>query len=163
MGNCIFYYYYFFCILIFFSLLKKLSCFGDYKYPHSINLLNGNILIIHSKGIVIYDSSLTTIQNQVYNDSNLIIEEGVDNYEKKLSQIEINRFPENEGGYIIIIIYNKIYILDKEGNLKTESSYEISSIEHYYTIVPIHKIENEYIYMIGLLTNKYQVEQLKLI
>ena len=151
MENFIFYYYFFFCILFFFSFLKKCSCLDDYILPHSFNLLNGNILIIHSQGIVIYDSSLTTIIKQ-YNISNLIPENDDYFLSTFLSKIEINRFPVNENGYIIIIIDKKFYIFDFLGNFKYKSPNNETTLNgNYYTLIPIHKKNNDYIYMVGFI------------
>ena len=132
-----------FYISIFYLLLKILSCLPDYMYPHSINLINGNILIIHSNGIIIYDSSLKNEIKNVSNQNGLITKD-------ILSKIEICRFSVEDNGYIIALINQTIYIFDWEGNLKNKSkNYEDKIIGQYYTLIPIQKNNNEYIYMLG--------------
>ena len=51
-------------IFLFFSLLKN-YLFIELKFPSSITLLNGNILIIYEDGIKIYDSSMERIIKKV--------------------------------------------------------------------------------------------------
>lgn len=146
-----------FHILLFFSLIKKesVSCLPYYSLPHSINLLNGNILIIHSEGIVIYDSSLTTEIKTVLNNTNLL-----QNDENTLSEIEINRFSEYDNNeYIISIIYQKIYIFNLEGNLLYNSTNDENILNgKYYSLIPINQKNNEYIYLIGFIDkNKNEI------
>ena len=137
-----------------FLLFQKLSCFPYYKLPHSINLLNGNIFIIHSKGIVIYDSSFEKVIKNVLSDNNLLSENDVD----ALSQIEIARFSERDNGLIICVIYKKFYIFDWEGTKLYQSPNNETSLNgKYYTLVPIRKNLNEYIYMIGFIGNAQEI------
>ena len=147
-SNLIFYEYSFLINLFIFS-----SLFGKYysqitlKYPKAINLLNGNIFIIHETGIDIFDSSLSTKITGVITfdkDDKIIYDD--------LSLIEITSFSESDNGYIIGIIKYKIYIFDKEGKNKYISERILEELKgDYYTLIPIKKENNTYYYMVGFI------------
>ena len=145
-GNIIFLkYYLFFYIILLFSLFKKYRFLPKFSYPFSINLLNGNVFILHKDGFVVYDSSLKyEIKNKTIN--NLINED-------ILSKIEISSFSPIDDGYIICLINNKIFFFDWEGNYLSQS--EESQLDgNCYTLIPIKKKNSEYFYMIGFIKGK---------
>ena len=72
--------------------------------------------------------------------------------ENQLSKITISRFSENDYGYIISIINDKIYIFDCEGSLEYNSNLEGNELNgDYYTLVPIKRNDQEYTYMVGFI------------
>ena len=141
----LFHYYYLSYIIIICLFSKKLNCLENNKYTQSINLLNGNILIIHGTGIVIYDSSGQNLLKYVDNFTNPFTD---DSY---VSKISISRFSEKNNGYIISTINNYIYIFNWEGDILYHSEKIIQLSGDYYSLIPITKKNNCYIYMIGFL------------
>jgi len=139
-----------------FNILIIFSFFKEYKnqnlnlnYPISITLLNGNIFVIYEEGIKIYDSKLNnsnTILNFTENDK-------IDDITKYV-KVAISRFSEDNYGYIISVINDKIYIFDCEGNILYKK--ETSLNGKYYSIVPIKEENKEFTYMICFInSNNY--------
>ena len=140
-----------FNILIIFSFFKEYKNENQIlKFPLSITLLNGNIFVIYEEGIKIYDSKL--------NNSNTILNfsDGEKINDKAIhSKIAISRFSEDNYGYIISVISNKLYIFDCEGNKLFKN--EISLNGNYYSIVPIKEENKEFTYMIGFIDSGNKV------
>ena len=106
-------------------------------YPHGVNLISGEILIIHKFGITIYNSDITNIikQIEIFDEGELIEEE------RDLSKITIETF----NGYIFSIIKDKIYIFNEQnGDLMYNSSKIIIKAEEaeYYTLAPVNITNN---------------------
>ena len=134
-------FHFLFKIILFFTFLKRF--FTQFFYPHSITLLNGNILIIYQDGIKIYDSSMEIVINTTEEFSMNDTINSNDIYNK----IIISRFSEDEYGYIISIINDKLYIFAFDGTLLFKSETKLKG--EYYSIIPIKGNQNNSIYMIG--------------
>ena len=98
----------------FFHLLFILFCFCIYNcfsyisgktHYASTDLENGNYFLVTNKGILIYDDSLS---NLLYSND---FQQSNNYYE-----YSIKKFPEEDGGYILLITSNNIYIISPEGN-----------------------------------------------
>ena len=129
--------------IIFFILVKYYKCGEkphislEYKYPNAIELINGNVLIVFSTGIYVYDSKLTDMIRTIEYESEFSVEE------TDLNLISISKF---EDGVIISIIKTYLYIFSPIG----EYIYHINLSEDlegatYYSLVP-HKIEDKNYY-----------------
>ena len=146
-------FYFLFYSFTFFLFLNSCKSNAIFKLSQSITLLNGNILIIHKKGIDIYDSQLMKLEKNILRSENFIQN---DTY---LSKITISRFSEMDYGYIIATINDKIYIFDWEGTLKYNNSLEETQLNgKYYTLIPIKKIGNDYTYMVGFINNNFLID-----
>ena len=124
--------------------MEKNKAIENLNYQQSITLLNGNILIIHQKGIMIYDSSLSnkTII-EIYS-----IEDG--DPLREYNKTTISRFSEKDYGYIISTIRDIIYIFDCEGNILNKYS-TVKLSGYSFTIVPIKREGKKFTYMIGFI------------
>ena len=145
-------YFIFIKIFQFFTLLLLINISYSYlsfNFPYSLTLANGNIFVIHQKGISICDYHLNEIIENVTSFSG---DEEIKT-ESSLSKVT-TAF---EYGYIISLINDKIYFFDENGTLIYN---EINSIlgtgetSDYYTLVPIKKETNSYHYVIGYIYNK---------
>ena len=102
-------------------LNKYLSIDIDINYPHSLSLLNGNVFIIHNKGVKVYNYNFTIplydynfggiilISNDVINDLTFVIQCDDDNNQ-----------------YVLTLIYNIIYVFSSRGQFlfKLENFYD---------------------------------------
>ena len=141
-------------IFIFFLISIKYHKCGtpqnslEYKYPNAIELNNGNVLIVFSTGIYVYNSNLTELIGTIEYES----ESGITIEETDLNLINLSKF---EDGLIISIIKTYLYIFSSIG----EYIYHINLSENleggtYYSLVP-HKIEEKnYYYAITYMENK---------
>ena len=146
-------FYFLFYSFTFFLFLNSCKSNAIFELSQSITLLNGNILIIHNRGIDIYDSQLMGLQKNIVQSDNFI------NNETQLSKITISRFSEMDYGYIIATINDKIYIFDCEGTLKYNNSLEETELNgDYYTLIPIKKICNVYTFMVGFINNEKKID-----
>ena len=132
------------CLLI--DLSKSLKSFN---YPYSLTLTNGNIFIIHQKGVTICDYSLSTIiENAI-----IFSEDEEIKTEESLSKVT-TAF---KYGYIISVINDKIYIFNEYGSSifnGTEKILDDGETAKYYTLVPIIKEADYYNYVIGYVHEK---------
>ena len=136
--------YFLFYLLVFFSFFQEYNFSINLPYALSITLLNGDIFVIYKDGISIYDSSLSNEKKSI---ENFTLSEKIEN-DTSFHKITISRFHENDYGYIISTINDKIYIFDFEGQkLYNSSSKEL--LGKYYTLVPIKGDDQEIQYMIG--------------
>ena len=136
--------YIIFCIQIY-----KILCSISFKFPYSLYLPNGNIFVIHEKGISIYDHLLTKQISEV-----LIFPENDTIKSKDISRI--TSILEDE--YLFCIIKDKIYIFNDKGNLlfyNNTSILENEVIPKYYSLVVIKNVDNLYKYVIGYIFNNY--------
>ena len=139
-------------IIVLFSIFEEYSFFKSDDYPVSITLLNGNIFTIYKEGISIYNSSISNEIKKIENFTN----EEQNNYPNNLQKLTISRFSENDYGYIICIINEKIYIFNWEGEkIKKISCNELKGES--YTIVPIKRQEEQLEYMIGFITGNTNI------
>ena len=130
-------------IFILLKIIKNLSLF--FHYPTAITLNNGNIIIIHKTGISICDPSLSYIVRSVKNFST---ESEQISDSEKLSKVAIAKFDDD---YVVSIINDKIYIIDKNGYLKI-NGYSLNTNDILYYSLAIHKYNIDYYYyLIGYL------------
>ena len=135
--------------LILFILIGFSKSLLSFNFPYGLTLSNGNIFIIHQKGVTICDNHLSTIILNVITFS----EDEEIKTEDSLSKIT-TAF---EYGYIISIINDKIYIFDENGtSIYNGTDKIISSGEtaKYYTLIPYKKQENDYHYVVGYINGK---------
>ena len=82
----------------------------DLSYSHWISLLNGNIFILHSKGVIVYNYNFTIILYQYnFGGSTLISSDKEDNL------TTIIQCDDNADKYIIALICNNIYVFSYRG------------------------------------------------
>ena len=121
----------------------------EYKYPNCIELNNGNILIIFSEGIYIYNSQLSEEIDHINYESNFTL--GVND----LNLINLSKF---DDGVVICIIKIYIYLFSSTGEYIYHddlSQYLQENI--YYSLVP-HKIEgNKYYYVISYIDSSLKI------
>ena len=142
--------YIIFCIQIY-NILSEINL----RYPHSLYLPNGNIFVIHEKGISIYDHLFTKQIEDVITFS--------ENDEIKTNDLpRITTIFEDE--YLFCIIKDKIYIFNDKGNLLFHNNTSILEddkiIPRYYSLVVIKMEDNLYKYIILFIFNKniYQIQ-----
>ena len=80
-------------------------------YPSVLSLINNGLIVIQKDGIHFFGS------NQVEEDSKKIKFEAPILSKEENDKIAMCQFPEKEGGYILIFAKEKIYILQKDGNI----------------------------------------------
>ena len=125
----------FFFIIIIISDLSYIQNEITFINPTSIDLLNGNLFIIHKYGIDICDTLLTKIINTPLTFS----EEDQIATTYNLSKVIITKF---DDGYVICLINDKIYIFDNEGkflyhseridNGKNPDYYSLNTKDNYH-------------------------------
>ena len=137
---------YFFILFILIKLSKSSISFN---FPYSLTLSNGNIFVIHQKGVTICDNLLNSILLNVITFS----EDEEIKTEDSLSKIT-TAF---QYGYIISLINDKVYIFDQYGASifnDTEIVLKGQETAEYYTIAPIKKDNSYYHYVIGYIHDK---------
>ena len=138
-----------FDLILLYILIVPLKSFLYFNYPFSLTLSDGNILVIHQKGICICNYHLSEIKQNIKTFS----EDEEIRTEDSLSKIT-TAF---ENGYIISIINDKIFIFNENGTLIYESNniiLESGETAGYYTLVPIKKESSYYQYVIGYIHSK---------
>ena len=138
--------------IIFFIIsfsIEYISCFSIGDFPYAKRLNNGYYFIVSSTNIVISDSSITTVINNINFDSPIYSSRG-ETYSTTSEQ-----FLSKDDEYLIAIIKQDIYIFSKNGE-KIKNEY-ISSIDpsSVYSIVPYDHSGNEYYFAIVYATNTY--------
>lgn len=116
--------------------------FSSISYPTILTLLNRNLIMVASDGIhYINSDDLTEDITKKIEFENIINDS--DEYEKTT----MAQFSENDGGYIIIIVKNKIYFFKYEGTKIIDLDLPDSIDAKHYCIIP-YKRENNYLYYI---------------
>ena len=130
--------------MIFISIIFLLEIFSSIslKFPYSLYLSDGNILIIHEAGIDIYDHLFKKKIRNVINFSE----------EDKLVGDDLPKITTSiDDDYIFSIIKNKIYIFNDKGDLlyyeKQISMLEYKFVPKYYSLVHV-KDENSKSYIL---------------
>ena len=126
-------------VILFLLLIYKISSLY-FAYPTAITLKNGNIFIVHQDGITICDANFTKIiKNVTTFSSNKLNNEG------DLYKVTIDQF---EDGYIACIIFNRIFIIDNNGELKFNES--LTNNNNLYLSLALEKVSGKnYYYLIG--------------
>ena len=122
--------------------IEKISCFSLGDFPYVKRLNNGYYFIVSSKNIVICDSSMTTVINEI-NFNPPIYSSRDDTYSTSAEQ-----FLSRDDEYLIAIIKQEIYIFSKNGEkLKNENITSINP-KLVYSIVPYAHSGNDYYFVI---------------
>ena len=94
-------------------------------YPSVLSLLNKGIVVVQTDGIHFYDS------NKVEEESKQIKFERPITTDKENEKISMSQFPEKEGGFILILVKEKLYLIQSSGYiLKEENLPEMTSLEN---------------------------------
>ena len=117
------------------------------KFPLSSSILNPKHIFICKDGIHFFDSKLNENKHQFISLSNSSKE---DNYKTTMIQ-----FSNKDGGYILILVINIIYIFKQDGSFI--SSIDLSKIikgDYYYSITPYKNEDNNLHYIISFIDKK---------
>ena len=115
-------------------------------YPSVLSLENKCIVSVQTDGIHFYDS------NKVEEESKKIKFEYEIKTEKENEKISMSQFPEKEGGYILIIVKEKIYIMQSNGFLiNKENLPELAPVEN-IKLIPYKEVENNLLYLVSYKT-----------
>ena len=144
-------------ILIFFLLNSAFSEDQDNNlgqspilYPSVLSLQNKGIVVVQTDGIHFYDF------NKVEEEPKKIKFETPITSERENEKISMGQFPEKEGGFIVIFVREKIYLMQSSGNLlKEELLPEMTSLEN-IKIIPYKEEENNLLYIISYKTASKQ-------
>ena len=110
-------------------------------YPSVLSLQNKGLIVVQKDGIHFYDS------DKKEETSKIIKFETPIKSEEENEKISITQFPEIEGGYILVFVLGKLYIMKSDGVLfKKEDLPEINKFED-IKIIP-HKEQNNNIFYI---------------
>ena len=111
-------------------------------YPSVLSLQNQGFVVVQTDGIHFYDS------NKEEEESKNIKFDIPIKSEKENEKISIVQFPEKEGGYILILVGEKIYIMQKNGNLLKEVKLEELNLVENIKLVPYKEEGNYLLYII---------------
>ena len=116
-------------------------------YPSVISLNNEGLVVIQSDGIHFFDSNKEEdISKTIKFEKPILSQE--DN-----ERISICQFSENEGGYIIIYINDKIYFFKKSGNIiKNMNIKETDKNARNIKLIPYKEEKNKLFYIISYKT-----------
>ena len=134
-----------FFIIINFALAQNIetnSAQSPTLYPSVLSLQNQGFVVVQTDGIHFYNS------NKEEEDSKKIKFDAPINSEKENEKISIAQFPEKEGGFILIFVGEKIYIMQSSGELlKEEKLVELNSVEN-IKLIPFKEEGNYLLYII---------------
>ena len=141
-------------IIFFISNLKYYICEEaqnsiTYKYPNGIELKNGNVSIIFSECISIYNSESSEELNHADYESGFSLNQN------DLNLINLSIF---NNGVVIAIIKTYLYLFSSKGEYIYHTDLEEDLNEaFYYSLVP-HKIDgNNYYYTISFINSSYKL------
>ncbi len=121
----------------------------EYKYPNCIKLNNGNVLIIFSNCICIYNSDLSEQKRKIEYESDFSIGEN------DLDFINLSIF---DDGVVIAIIKTYLYLFSPTGEYIYHINLEDDLNEaSYYSLVPHKIIGNNYYYTISFIDSSYKL------
>ena len=133
-------------IILFLSFTSKITSLY-FAYSSAITLNNGNIFIVHKDGITICDANYKTIIKNVTTFSSKKL-----NNEEDLYKLTIEQFND---GYVFCFLFNKIYIIDNNGELEFNETLFYTNDDIYSTLA-LEKVENKYYYyLIGYIYQNY--------
>ena len=145
-------YYIFLYIILSLQTYSIISLF-PLKYPYSLYLSDGNLFVIHDKGISIYDHLFTKKLKDVF----------IFSEKDQIDPSDISRITTAfEDEYIFSIIKDKIYIFDDKANLLYHNETSILNegiFPSYYSLVIFKSETNLYKYFISYFynRNRYQI------
>ncbi len=126
---------------------EPLNSFGM-KYAKTLQLYNGNIIVVGDIGINTYDNTgMKSLYNYTITENK--IESEADAYLTTLVQ-----FPMKNNGLVLIFVKYKMYIFDSNGNFLFKyqpPSLSISMNIDFFTIVPYIQIDNNYHFILAYL------------
>ena len=108
----------------------------NHTFPKTINLLNNKILMINNDGIYLYSSELGDESLQ-YNISSTI---------EDVEKAELKQFSNDDEGYVIIILQEKLLFFNSDGNYYHECNLKMYS--SFYSLTPYKKYNNYLYYII---------------
>ena len=142
-------------MFLFIIILSNIHSEITFKYPLAITLKNNNIFVVDQLGINIYEPTLSSLVENIYN----FEDEDKINNEEALSKVIIKKF----SNYVIGLINDKIYIFNSEGKMKFKNNTKIVSDQSpkYYTLSFKYTQTDEIIYyLIGYFDNEVQLNLL---
>ena len=149
-------FYFLFNIFIFFIFKINISSENLSDLPILYRLNNGNYIVLTISGIYLYDKNL--ISNKIISsfDSNITMNFSQDKIETYFSQ-----FLNEDDGYIIILINDKIYFLSKYAEILTEYTLDFFDKTIEYSIITYSHLNDEYFFVIlyyksGICFTKYK-------
>ena len=147
---------YIFQAFIFLSFLEKYNLVSSFLYSSAITLKNGNIFIIHSSSIDIYDS---TLKNKIKTIETFFGNEIISN--ETYSKIIIKKIISNNSEYLNCVINEKIYIFNSHGEKLYNSDEKITLFQgEKYELRPIKIINNDYYYMLSYINENKNIQLL---
>ena len=102
------------------------------KFPSAFLLLHNKYVVVGEKGIYFYNREFTTIYKQT-NFTNFSVNIG------EHDTVSIAQFPEDDGGYIIIMVKNIFYIFDEEGIYLNHYDFKNITNEKHHSLIPYGK------------------------
>ena len=136
--------------ILLFYLLKSILCEKIEKitqkeiiYPSVLSLYNGGLVVIQNDGIHFFDSNKTE-----ENTKKIIFEIPISS-KIESEKISMSQFPKEEGGYILILINDKIYIFKRDGIiLEILNIKEMNDVKD-VKLIPYKKEKNNLLYIIS--------------
>ena len=117
-------------------------------YPSVLFLQNHGFVVVQTNGIHFYDSNKEEEESK-----NIKFDIHIKS-EKENLKISIVQFSEKDGGYILILVGEKIYIIQSNGNLlKEEKLAELNLVEN-IKLVPYKEEGNDLLYIITFKNNE---------
>ena len=117
-------------------------------YPSVLSLQNQGFVVVQTDGIHFYNS------NKEEEESKNIKFDIPIKSEKENEKISIVQFPEKDGGYILIIVGEKIYIIQSSGNLLKEEKLPELNLGENIKLVPNKEKGNYLLYIITFKNNE---------
>ena len=133
--------------LIYIFIYLSLFTFSNNKneetlFPSILTLLNQHLVLVTNNGIHFYDSKLEKEEKDKF--ISLKISSTDDNYKTAMIQ-----FSYEDGGYIIILVMNKIYFFNNNGTYISSANLSNLINGQYYSITPYKKQKNNLHYIIS--------------
>ena len=137
--------FYIFWIFLSEKILSQKELF-TFKYSKIFELHNENYLICTEKGIYIYDSEF---KNNL--SSYTFTTEVTD--KNSFEFVSIAQYPKEDGGQIVVLYKNKIYLFEQSGEIIVDTSINLTQNGEYYTL-ELYKDENDYNFIVGYINGK---------
>ena len=144
--NCYCFFLVLFSIII---ILKRISCArrnldSDEDYPFKYRLIDGNYIVIFTRGIYLYNQ--TFARKAVIKDFGYNI---ITNYEETYST-NVAQFSNKDGGYIICIIKQQLHMIANNGTYLTYFNLDFIQYKNliYYSILPLDHSGVDYFFII---------------
>ena len=112
------------------------------NYPLSLSLLDNSNAVVAEDGIHFYDNKF----EEEYIDKKISFT--IDN-KNDLETVAMAQFPQEDGGYILILFKNIIYIFDNNKNYLKNENLEGTLNGKHYCIIPYKKTNTNLIFIIS--------------